>query len=319
MSSEARDGIVIALGGNALTDPANRANGVVGETIALVKAFDSLINVIRGNRKVLISHGNGPQVGNLLLRSELSSSAGLLPPLPLDSCVADTIGGIGYLVGREARNSLRRAGIERTVAAIITTVVIETTRDAPGKGIGQIHEASHRPSLEAKGWTLKEQGEGVRRVVPSPPPAEILEIDALRLLFNAGVLVVAGGGGGVPVIAKNKDFVGVEAVIDKDTTASLLARELNAATLIILTNVAGVYLDFGTTNQRLVPELTPSRARQMLSNGDLGEGSMSPKVTAACDFVENGGHVALICHLGEVADALAGDAGTRLVADTVAA
>lgn len=316
MPSSQRRGVVVALGGNALSSPAERSNGVSGQIDAAARALDALTDTICQHRSVLISHGNGPQVGNLLLRSELSAEAGLLPPLPLDTCVADTAGGMGYLLAREARNALTRVGIDRPVLATITTVLVEDLYGAPQKPIGQVFPREHRRELVARGWLLHECEGGLRRVVPSPHPLQVLETDALRVLFEQGVLLIAGGGGGVAVSSSSGVLVGVEAVVDKDLTASLIARSLRASILVILTNVEGVFEHYGTSAQALKASLTVTEARELLARGVFGEGSMLPKVAAACDFVADGGHRALICHLDDTAAAMRGMAGTTIVPDT---
>ncbi|MCZ7527023.1 MAG: carbamate kinase [Acidimicrobiia bacterium] len=289
------------------------------ETQALGAAFEVLAPAIGSVDRVLLTHGNGPQVGNLLLRSELSVEAGVLPGLPLDTCVADTAGGLGYLVGRELANALARAGTRRETVAIVTRTAVRPLvagEDVPLKPIGHELPADRRLELEARGWTVVELPNGsVRRVVPSPEPLGVLELATIRSAFERGTVVIAGGGGGVPVCtAPDGSIVGVEAVVDKDLVSALLALELRADTLLILTDVECVFLDYGGPAERPLGEIDVASLRRFQRAGSFGEGSMNPKVEAVARFVEGGGRRGVVCALGDAALGLAGRSGTQVVA-----
>jgi len=313
------DRLVVALGGNALEG----ADGCVqDQAIAVRRALEQLMPVIIRTPHVLISHGNGPQVGNLLLRSEATSKAGVLPPLPLDTCVADTIGGLGYLVSRELRSALAQHSSERDVVALITTTRVSVREGSPRKPIGQVYPDDKAAELAPLGWTtMRLPRGGVRRTVPSPPPEAVLESESLRMLYDAGVIVIAGGGGGVPVsrTKATPGWVGVEAVVDKDLVSGLLAAGLGADLLLILTDVDSVCLDFGSESQRPIHRMDVEEARRHLEDQAFGEGSMAPKVEAACRFVESGGKRAVICHLDAALSGLRGEAGTQVLASSAVA
>jgi carbamate kinase len=297
---------VLALGGNALLAPGER--GTAAEHRAnLAATFEAIAPLLEGD--VVVTHGNGPQVGNELLRQELAAAEA--PPLPLWLAVAQTQAEIGSLAASE----LARA-TGRPVAVVVTHVVVDPDDPAfgePTKPIGPYYDAGRAQALEReRGWTLVEDaGRGWRRVVPSPRPLDVVELDALRTLLTSGRLVVAAGGGGVPVVRRDGGFEGIDAVIDKDHASALLAAGLGAGRLVVLTQVPGVYRRFakGEEPSDLIAELRPDRDRSLLT--DLAAGSMRPKVEAALDFVERTGGEALITSADAVAN---GDAGTRVVA-----
>lgn len=304
--------IVIALGGNALEGaPGN----VADQTHAARRALESLRPILQAPH-VLISHGNGPQVGTLMLRAEAAVAGYDLPVLPLDTCVADTIGGLGYMLGRELRSVLKSEAAPREVAALITTTLVGALEHAPRKPIGPQCSKDELPAMSARGWELREDERGrIRRVVPSPEPLGILESGVICQLFEAGVVLVAGGGGGVPVrIDEDGSYVGVEAVVDKDLIAAIIAIELRADLLMILTDVDQAYAGYGTPSQRPLATLKVGELRSFLDAGAFGEGSMAPKVLAACRFVEAGGPRAVICHLERATQGAAGTTGTQVVA-----
>lgn len=304
--------IVIALGGNALEG----APGNVADQAAAARRALAGLRPILGASHVLVSHGNGPQVGTLMLRVEAAVEGYDLPPLPLDVCVADTIGGLGYMLARELRGVFSDASRPRDVAALITTTLVSALERAPRKAIGPRCSPSDVPRLRSRGWELREDEQGrVRRVVPSPQPIRILEIEVIRQLYESGVVLVAGGGGGVPVMEGAAGaLIGVEAVVDKDLVAALMAIELKADLLMILTDIEQAYAAFGTPEQRPLSKIDVAALRALLVAGAFGEGSMSPKVEAACRFVEAGGPRAVICHLDRATDGAAGIAGTQVVA-----
>lgn len=306
--------LVIALGGNALSEPGSRRSDVGGQAQAARQAFSDLAALLASGARILITHGNGPQVGNLLARSELSVDVRQMPPLPLDTCVADTAGGLGYTLARELRNELSRLGAEREVATVLTEVLVGSSDVRPTKPIGEEYPATERQNLERRGWQVADTSSGmVRRVVASPEPLEVLELAAIRALFDLGVATIAGGGGGVPVSRPDGgDFHGVEGVVDKDLVSALLAIRLQADALMILTNVAAAYLDFGQEGERAIGSVSVGELRGWQAEGRFGEGSMRPKVEAVLRFVEASGKRAVICALDEAVAGLRGESGTQV-------
>jgi carbamate kinase len=296
---------VIALGGNALIRAGDR--GTAAEQAArLRETADALAPLLRDGN-VVITHGNGPQVGNELLRQERSADE--VPPLPLYLAVAQTQAEIGSMIETELGPA---AG--RPVACLLTHVVVEDTDPAferPTKPIGPFYPAEQARALEAeRGWQLvEERGRGWRRTVPSPMPLEIVEADQIRALIAVGTVAVACGGGGIPVVRRGDRLEGVDAVIDKDRASAVLAGEVGAGRLLILTDVPAVRRGFDTPAEEEIRELTAVQAEELLP--DLAEGSMRPKVEAAISTANAGGE-AIITSLDRVADALAGRAGTRI-------
>lgn len=296
---------VVALGGNALLGPGER--GTAAEQRAnLATTFEAARSILTDG-SVVVTHGNGPQVGNELLRQELASAEA--PPLPLYVAVAQTQAEIGALVAAELEPV---AG--RRVAVLLTRVVVAGDDPAfadPTKPVGPFYDADRARELEQeRGWAVREDaGRGWRRVVPSPKPLEVLELAAIKTLLESGVMVVAVGGGGIPVVARDGRHDGVDAVIDKDHASALLAAELGAERFVILTQVPAVYTGFGTREQKALVELVPGRDNELIDS--LPAGSMRPKVEAAFRFVTETGGEALITS----SDALAaGEPGTRVVA-----
>jgi carbamate kinase len=295
---------VVALGGNALLGAGER--GTAAEQRAhLAETVPALAPLVRAG-PVVVTHGNGPQVGNELLRQELASAEA--PPLPLWLAVAQTQAEIGALLEAE----LRRA-FERPVTVVLTHVVVDERDPAladPTKPIGPFYDEPRAHELERdRGWkVIADSGRGWRRLVASPTPVEIVELDAVRTLVDAGTIVVAAGGGGIPVVRRDGGYVGVDAVIDKDRASSLLATGLGARRLVVLTQVAAVYRAFGTGAQTRVPELRPQRDEAILT--ELPAGSMRPKVEAAFAFVQKTGGEALITSAQALRN---GEAGTRIV------
>ena len=312
---------MVALGGNAISRPEEEGN--------VEQQFDNtrhtavqLANLIQAGWQTIITHGNGPQVGNVLRRVELA--AGELYRLPLHVCGAHTQGGMGFMVAQCLENELYRRGIHRNVTAIITSVRVNPADPAfekPTKPIGGFYSPEQAEQLKRQhGWDLVEiPQQGFRRVVPSPLPQEIVEIKLIRRLANEGELLVVGGGGGIPVMeTSEKDYVGIEAVIDKDRTSGLLAREIGAATFLIGTNVERVALNFNKPNMRYLDRITVAQARRHLADGQFPPGSMGPKIEAAIDFlrgVRRGDACVIVCELEHMVEALAGQSGTRIVND----
>lgn len=318
MSSEAAT-FVIALGGNAIS-PADGVGDIPEQYRITTQSAAQLADLIAAGRHMVLTHGNGPQVGNVLRRMELAAHEVYV--LPLDICVADTQGGMGYMICTCLRNELRRRGVDCPVSTIITTVEVDADDPDfanPSKPVGDHYSADRAAALRAQqGWRMIEvRGRGWRRVVPSPLPRRIIEIDLLRRLAAAGDCIVAGGGGGVPV-TRDADgrYVGVEAVIDKDRTSALLASEIGAAAFVIATSVERVSLDFGKPTQRPIDRMTAAEARRWLDAGQFPPGSMGPKIEAAIDFLDRAARpdaFVLICELSKLAEALAGRSGTRIV------
>lgn len=304
--------IVISLGGNAIL-PAGKA-GTIEEQFQITReTMSQLLDLIRGN-PVVITHGNGPVVGNILIRNDAAKSR--IPAMPLDVCGADSQGGIGYMIQQTLQNLLRGAGTQRSVATVVTQVVVD--RNDPGfqnptKPIGPFYKESDARALEAeKGWRMvQDAGRGFRRVVPSPHPKRIVEMETIRALHDKGQVVIAAGGGGIPVI-ENADgtLEGVEAVIDKDLASVVLAVELNADCLIIVTEVDRVALDFNKPTQRDLESMTMAEARRHLADGQFPPGSMGPKIEAAIWFLQSGGREVCITSPRRLKDAIAGRAGT---------
>lgn len=307
--------IVIALGGNALLQRGQK--GTVEEQYGNVKKTASKIaDLIQRGYKVVLTHGNGPQVGATLLRHEAAKA--IVPPFPLDACGAETQGFIGYMIQQVLRNELKARGIDKFVVTIITRVIVDKHDSAfqnPTKPIGPFYskEEASRLKEQRPDLTVKEDaGRGYRRVVPSPDPKIIAERTAIRALVDAGFVVVACGGGGIPIIEDEAQAVGVEAVIDKDLAAQRLATLIGAHVLIILTNVEGAFLNYGTPKQEKITEITSGKLRNHLIEGQFKEGSMAPKVEAAIRFVESGGERAVIADLGSLVEALEGSTGTQV-------
>ncbi len=307
--------VVIALGGNALLDP--NTNGSIVEQIRTVeRSCERIAQIIARGYRVIVTHGNGPQVGNLLIQQEEAKK--LVSPLPLDVCGAMTQGQLGYLIQQKLREALGRLGLAKPVVTVVTQVQVDPNDPAfadPTKPIGPFYSERERPVLEQKGYVLKRVGKGMkpwRRVVASPEPKRIVEIESIRELVEAGSVVIACGGGGVPVVCEDGHWRGVEAVIDKDLASALLASELGVEILLILTGVEGVALHFGTPQQVFLERLVVREARKYLVEGHFPAGSMGPKVEAAIRFVEGGGERAYITSLERALEALEGRAGTEI-------
>ena len=310
---------VVAIGGNSLIK--DKSHQTVEDQYEAVKETAvHIADLIESGFNVVITHGNGPQVGFILLRSEIAKKVINLHPVPLDACGADTQGAIGYAIQRALRNEFRKRGKEKDVVTVVTMVVIDKNDPAfqnPSKPIGPFYtEEEAKEKMEAEKWIMKEDaGRGWRRVVPSPIPRKIVEINAIKTLVENGFVVVGVGGGGIPVIEddENGQIVGVEAVIDKDYASSLLARELGADYFIISTAVEKVYLNFGTPDQKPIDRMTLEEARKYLKEGHFKEGSMAPKIRAVIEFLEAGGEAAIITSPESIVRAIKGETGTWIV------
>ncbi len=308
--------LVIALGGNSITRPGEPGT-IPQQFLHTAETLDHLMPLFRGDFGVVITHGNGPQIGNILIRSEEGERK--VPRLPLDTCVSDSQGGMGYMIQRQAREMFRREGIRRGVVTLITMVEVDRN-DAdfahPSKPVGEFYTAEQaaRIQVEKPQWLIKEILPGkFRRVVPSPRPVKILEEDAIARLVEAGTVIIACGGGGVAVEWEDGRLAGVEGVIDKDFASSLLASDIRAHKLIIVTSVDRAAVSFGKPGQRWLDTITTAEARALLAAGEFPAGSMGPKIEAGVTFVERGGQECIITSTEQVARAVEGGAGTHIV------
>jgi carbamate kinase len=308
--------VVIAIGGNSLIKDKQHASvpdqyKAVGETTA------HIVPILRKGYRVVVTHGNGPQVGFILLRSDLARE--VLHEVPLASCVADTQGAIGFQITQTLLNELRVQGMQQEVVAVVTQVVVDPQDPAflnPDKPIGPfMEEAEAKQRAERGGWTVGEDaGRGWRRLVPAPAPLEIIELNAIRALLARDMLVVAVGGGGIPVVRQaDGRLKDVEAVIDKDAASCILACELGATTLIISTSVGKVALNYGTSKQVDIDQMSVAECRRYLDEGHFAPGSMRPKIKAAITFLEQGGERVIITQPDHLEQALNDDYGTHIV------
>ena len=308
--------VVVALGGNSFISDETHES-VPDQYLAAERACSHIVPLLRDpDLRLVVTHGNGPQVGFILRRSELATPA--MHQVPLDSCVADTQGALGYQLARALRNELRHHRLARSPAAVVTLVLVDRDDPAfrhPSKPIGAFLSKERAEEHRQKdGWEVAEDaGRGWRRVVASPAPKAILDLDAVRSLLDAGFVVVAAGGGGIAVIEDpSGDISGATAVVDKDLTSSLLARQLGAEVFVITTGVEKVYLDYGTPGQTALDAITLAEAKRYVAQGHFKPGSMLPKVEAIIAFLEGGGRQAIITDSEHVAAALEGRGGTRI-------
>jgi carbamate kinase len=310
-----KEKILIALGGNALLRAGEK--GTAEEQIAHTKnTAISCAKLIEEGYLLALTHGNGPQIGNILRKNEIASKD--FPEMPMDICGAQTQGMIGYMLQRNLFNQLAAKKIKRSVVTILTQALVDSKDPAfknPTKPIGRFFTKEMSDSLiEKKGWTMVEQiGKGFRRVVPSPTPIDIIEGAAIKKAFDDGTIVIACGGGGIPVIKEeNGDLKGIEAVIDKDLTGALLANVIDATTFVILTDVEKVSINYKKPDQKDLDKLSIKQAHMYLEEGEFAKGSMGPKVEAACKFLEQGGKKAIITSLEKCLDAIQGKTGTHI-------
>ena len=313
---------VVAFGGNALVTDAEH-DSIPQQYDTVRRTVPPLLDLVEQGWGLVVSHGNGPQVGFILRRSEIAKDE--VDPVPVDYAVADTQGAIGYMFVKALRTEMTKRGLIRPVVAVVTQSVVGRDDPAfqnPTKPVGSFMPEDLAKKMAAElGWTVAEDaGRGWRRTVPSPVPTAIVETASIRQLLAAGAIVVAAGGGGIPVVIESDGtVVGLEAVVDKDLASGLLAHELGADLLLIPTAVPRVAIRFGTPDQQWLDSLTVSQARAYIDAGEFGEGSMEPKVAAIADFVEKTPHaVGVIGAAADIADILAGTSGTRIVADVPA-
>lgn len=309
--------IVVALGGNALA-PSGEEGTITEQFRHTRESLGAVVELAADGWRMAIVHGNGPQVGNALVQQEMARHA--VPPLPLGVLVAGTEGWIGYMIQQSLQNALSLAGVRREVVTLVTQVLVSPDDPAlrsPTKPIGRVmDEQTARALADSLGWSVAPVKGGWRRVVASPLPTGIVERDMILTLVREGHLVIAAGGGGTPVYRHPElGLEGLDAVVDKDRAAAVLGRELEADTLLILTDVEGVYAGYGTPDQRLLRQLTADEAERLVQSGELGSGSMAPKVEAAAHFLRAGGRRAIIARLDRGREAVVGEDGTEILPD----
>lgn len=297
---------VVALGGNALLRGSEMGT-IQQQEKNTYSTCKNLVNIINEDYGLVITHGNGPQIGNILLRNEAGYESYKIAKMPIDICVADSQGGIGYMIERQLRNILRENKIRKNVITIITEVLVDINDPAfnkPTKPVGKFYLKEEADLLiKANNWIFKEdpRKRGWRRIVASPKPIEVLGKRIIRDLVLKGNIVIASGGGGVPVyLDKNNYFQGIEAVIDKDSASSLLATEIGAESFYILTDVPKVCLNFQKPDQKALDTITVSEAKSYYDEGQFASGSMGPKIMAAIDFLNNGGKESIITEASEL-------------------
>ena len=308
--------ILVAFGGNVLTDENDHGTqdeqNEKAENLAKI-----LVSAVEKGFNLVIVHGNGPQVGNILIQVEEAVTK--VPPLPLDVCVAESEGSIGYILERAIKNRMIEKKITKEVVTVITEVVVDKNDPMlkkPSKPIGPFYTSYRAEELiKAKNWVMKEDsGRGFRRLVPSPHPIKVVQIELIKSLVKSEAVVIAGGGGGIPVYIDAKGFYrGIEAVIDKDFTAALIGKEIGVDELIILTNVEVAYLYYGTKKQKALREIKADEAEQYYKEGHFPPGSMGPKILASIEFVRGTGKRAIITSLDKIGEALEGKTGTLIV------
>ena len=308
--------LVVAIGGNALL-PVGESGDAAAQRRRVEATSTRLVDLAQQGHDIVLTHGNGPQVGNILLQNE--ESRHIVPPMPLDVCGAESQAQIGYLLGQALRNEFAVRGIRRGVASVITQVLVDEKDPAfanPTKPIGPYYTREDEIVVKkAKGWKMVyDQRGGWRRVVPSPRPMDVVEADEIRRLVadGDGRVVIAAGGGGIPVVRRGGKLVGVEAVIDKDHAAAVLAHGLGWKHLVIATDVPQVAVDFGTPSQRFLDRLSAAEAKKLLAKGQFPAGNMGPKIEAAISFLEHGGERVVVTDLDHLVPAVEGKAGTAI-------
>jgi carbamate kinase len=305
---------VIALGGNALIK--EDQEGTIYEQFANTRqALKSIVKIIKDGWDIVVTHGNGPQVGAILLQNDLARD--ITPPMPLGICVAESEGLIGYMIQQCLSNMLKRDKIEKPVVALITQVIVDEDDPSinhPTKPIGPYYNNDEVPELIEEGYQVKKQPDGWRIVVPSPDPKSIVEGDIIKNLLEDDIVVIASGGGGMPVIEKEGwGLDGLEAVIDKDLASERLAESINAELLLILTNVEKVYLDFNTPKQKPIEKISLKEIKKYYDDGQFPPGSMGPKILSAIRFLESGGSKVIISHVDKGWEAFIGKTGTHII------
>ncbi|CRK81884.1 carbamate kinase [Neobacillus massiliamazoniensis] len=311
--------VIVAIGGNSLV----RENGrdtIQDQYEAVCETAVNIADMVQEGYNVVVTHGNGPQVGFGLRRSEIAGEVAGMAPLPLVNCVADTQGGIGYQIQQALTNEFAKRGINKKVATVITQVEVsidDPNFKNPTKPVGSFFtiEQAEEMKKEHPDWIfVEDSGRGYRRVVPSPKPIDIVEKDAIKSLIEAGYVVIAVGGGGIPVVKTgNNTYEGIDAVIDKDFATSLLAEQINAETLIITTGVSRVFINFGKPNQQALEKITVKETKQFVFENHFPAGSMLPKIEASLSFLENNGTRVIITNPESLKDAIIEKAGTHII------
>lgn len=311
-----RKTIVVALGGNAIIEEGTE--GTIEQQFANTrKSLDAIVGMIQEGHKVVLTHGNGPQAGVHLIRNEAASSQ--VPPSPLNVIVADTQGSMGYMIAQCLSNALLKAGVKKDVVTVITQVEVDPADPSmqnPTKYVGPFYKAEQVEKMRERGWVIKEDpGRGFRRVVPSPIPLDVVEKETIKDLIDDGKIVIAVGGGGVPVKRETDGTLsGVDAVIDKDRASALLANLIGADELVILTGVDRVAINFKKPDQKFFDRMKVAECEQYLKEGQFPKGSMGPKIEAACDFIKRGGDKVVITTMENATLAVDGRAGTVITA-----
>ncbi|CAG9609577.1 carbamate kinase [Pseudoneobacillus rhizosphaerae] len=311
--------VIVAIGGNSLVRD-NGRDTIQDQYEAVCETAVNIADMVEAGYNVVVTHGNGPQVGFGLRRSEIANEIAGMPEVPLVNCGADTQGGIGYQIQQALTNEFAQRGINKKVATVITQV--EVSKDDPNfknptKPVGAFYtlEQSEEMKKEHPDWIfIEDSGRGYRRVVPSPKPIDIVEKDAIKTLINSGFVVIAVGGGGIPVVkSDNNTYQGIDAVIDKDFATSLLADQVNAETLIITTGVSRVCINFGKPNQLALEKISVEETKQYVLENHFPPGSMLPKIEASLSFLENNGTRVIITNPESLKDAINENAGTHIV------
>jgi len=307
--------VVVALGGNAILRRGEK--GTFEEQYRnICDTVQRIADLVENGYRVVITHGNGPQVGATLLRHDAGKN--IVPPFPLDACGAETQGFIGYMIQQALRNELKKRGSDKYVVTLVTRVIVDPDDEAfrnPTKPVGPFYAKEEAEKIRSQhpDFVVKEDaGRGYRRVVPSPDPKIIAERFAIRSLVDNGFVVVACGGGGIPIVEEGTQTRGLEAVIDKDLAGQRLATLIDASIFVILTDIDGAYLNYGTPKQTMITRATARQLEQYMKEGHFKEGSMAPKITAAIRFVNNGGEKAIIAELSKLTEAMQGKTGTQV-------
>lgn len=310
--------VVIAIGGNAILK--ENQKGTVAEQFENVRACcGPIVELYEQGCEIVLVHGNGPQVGNILLQAE--AAADTVPPQTIDLCGAQTQGQLGYMIQQCMHNAFHERGVDGKITSVVTQMVVDRQDPAfqnPTKPIGPFFSKERAQELKEERPELvfkEDSGRGYRRVVPSPKPLKVIEADSVNALLQRGHIVVTCGGGGIPISLENGHFQGVEAVIDKDLASALLAQDIKADMLAILTGVDQVYVDFGKPTQRAISRMTVSQAYAYMEQGQFPEGSMKPKIQAALNYLESGGKEVLITSMERLTDAFLGNTGTIVCRD----
>lgn len=311
--------VVVAIGGNSLIS--DKEHQLVEDQYkAICETVVHIVKLVKQGYNVVITHGNGPQVGFIMRRSEIAEEKEHMHPVPLVSCDADTQGAIGYQIQQAVQNELKRQGLAKQSVTLVTQVEVDSEDEAfknPSKPIGTFYTQTEAVAISQTHpeWELVEDSNrGFRRVVPSPKPKRIVELDCIRELVEKGHIVIAAGGGGIPVVKNHEGYLeGINAVIDKDHATSLLAKELDATFFIVSTAVEYVYTNFGLPNEERIKQMTVARAKSLIMAQQFGKGSMLPKIEACINFVEATGHEAIITNPANLTKAVEGISGTRIL------